>query len=261
METLVSASGRSWIDEREFVGQSSKESLTINFPFERITYDGPFEFQSFKKEPFWFFKKLPKGNFVEIGLNRAGRHYVKLFLEDHEFPTKWTSDEDISEIIEALKTKLVGRFERSHARHIEDMAAKKKADEERVKYLERRSYFKRFSKRVRSIYQDSRKSDKKYGRENDLNLETIASLIDASSCSYCGFRDEKTIMTLDRVDSAIGHLKDNVVPSCYDCNLMRANMPYEPWVRFFAPAMKDARKSGLLGDWARVVRKKKVNHD
>lgn len=96
------------------------------------------------------------------------------------------------------------------------------------------------------IWQDSRKSDKKRGFDNDLTKEFIAEQI-AKGCSYCG--ETELRMTLDRIDNEKGHTMGNTVPACIRCNYVRRNMPYEAWV-VVARAMKRARKQGLFGDWA-----------
>lgn len=95
------------------------------------------------------------------------------------------------------------------------------------------------------IWNDSRESDKKKGRENDLTKEFIAEQI-AKGCSYCG--ETELRMTLDRIDNGIGHLQANVVPACIRCNYVRGNMPHKAWV-VVARAMKRARKQELFGDW------------
>src|SRR5262249_8563574 len=57
------------------------------------------------------------------------------------------------------------------------------------------------------IWRDSRKSDKKNGYENDLTKEFIEAAI-ADGCAYCG--ESGLRMTLDRIDNAKGHTRENV---------------------------------------------------
>lgn len=97
----------------------------------------------------------------------------------------------------------------------------------------------------RWILQDSRRSDRKRGTENDLTKEFIAALI-ADGCRYCGETDLR--MTLDRVDNERGHTKDNVVPACIRCNYVRGNMPHKAWVEV-SKGMTAAREKGLFGEW------------
>lgn len=100
------------------------------------------------------------------------------------------------------------------------------------------------------IYWDSRKTDRKHGRKNDLTKEYIATQI-AKGCSYCG---EKSLrMTLDRIDNTLGHTQTNTVPACIRCNYVRGNMPYEAW-KVVARAMKRAVEKELFGDWTGRVR-------
>jgi len=92
---------------------------------------------------------------------------------------------------------------------------------------------------------DSKGSDRKGHRSNDLTLEYVSALI-ANGCSYCG---ETTLrMTLDRVDNAIGHTKVNVVPACIRCNYLRRDMPFTTWM-FLVPRVKEAVALGLFGTW------------
>lgn len=98
---------------------------------------------------------------------------------------------------------------------------------------------------VRFILEDSRKSDRKHKRSNDLTREWVAELI-AQPCCYCG--DTSLRMTLDRIDNTIGHFRSNVVPACIRCNYARGAMPYKAWL-CLVPGLRAAREQGLFGDW------------
>ena len=119
-----------------------------------------------------------------------------------------------------------------------------------------RTYRADLSKADRFIYADSRQSDERAGRENNLTREFIRQCI-SSGCSYCG--ETALRITLDRKDNSIGHLTSNVVPACARCNFTRGNMPYEAWV-LVAPGMRAAREAGTFGTWAgpRVGAKRKA---
>lgn len=97
----------------------------------------------------------------------------------------------------------------------------------------------------RWILEDSRKSDKKKKRENDLTKEFIDRLI-ANGCCYCG--ETSLRMTLDRTDNTKGHLQSNVRPACMRCNYARGSMPYEAWL-LLADGMRRARELGLFDNW------------
>lgn len=96
-----------------------------------------------------------------------------------------------------------------------------------------------------TILWDTRCSDKKHGCENDLDKEWIRETISAG-CFYCG--EISLRMTLDRIDNAVGHIKNNLHPACLRCNYFRRDMPFEAWITI-APAVKAARESGLFGSW------------
>ncbi len=98
---------------------------------------------------------------------------------------------------------------------------------------------------ARWIMVDSRKTDKKAGRQNDLTREFVDALI-VGGCAYCG--ENKLRMTLDRKDNSLGHLQSNVTPACVRCNYLRRDMPYDAWLEI-APAVREAKEKGLFGNW------------
>jgi hypothetical protein len=111
----------------------------------------------------------------------------------------------------------------------------------------RREYF---------IHIDSKGSDKKNGREYGLSEDMIRGLL-SKECSHCG--EEEGQMTLDRIDNDIGHVPENVVTSCYRCNMVRGSMPIEAW-ELFKPVMRAAREKGLFGSWAsKPLRRRRDN--
>lgn len=105
------------------------------------------------------------------------------------------------------------------------------------------------------IYQESRKSDKKRGMENNLTKEYILSSI-AEGCCYCG--ETELRMTMDRIDNTIGHLMANCVPACIRCNYARGNMPYKAWL-ILCPGIRQARECGAFGSWTGRARCVDVN--
>lgn len=100
------------------------------------------------------------------------------------------------------------------------------------------------------IWIDTRKSDRKAGRENDLTKEFIEDQI-SKGCFYCG--EAEIRMTLDRIDNDIGHTQGNVVPCCIRCNYVRGAMPYAAWV-LVAKSMREARMKNLFGEWTGRIR-------
>ena len=94
------------------------------------------------------------------------------------------------------------------------------------------------------IYVDSRSSDRKFGRANDLTRDFIREQLAVGECSYCVERNLR--MTLDRIDNDLGHLQTSVVIACIRCNYARRDMPYQAWL-VVAPAMRAARQTGLFG--------------
>jgi hypothetical protein len=120
--------------------------------------------------------------------------------------------------------------------------------EDSRKYYERhkalirlRDKHRRRSDVARTIFDDTRKADRKAARANDLDLEFVRALV-AEPCRYCG--DESLRKTIDRVDNDLGHVRDNVVPACERCNYVRRNMPHAAWL-IVAVAARGAYQESL----------------
>lgn len=110
-------------------------------------------------------------------------------------------------------------------------------------------------KRAMWIKADARTADRRRGMKNDLTLEFIESLI-GLPCSYCG--DTALQMTLDRIDNSQGHNRSNVVASCIRCNMIRRDMPHDAWL-LIVPAIRNARKLGMFGDWTGSIHKSRCS--
>jgi SOS response regulatory protein OraA/RecX len=92
---------------------------------------------------------------------------------------------------------------------------------------------------------DSRKNDRKYGREFNLTLEFVETLF-KQPCSYCG--TTKIVPSPDRIDNDKGHTIENVVPCCRRCNYLRRDIPFPAWL-VIAKAVKECHEKGLLDNY------------
>lgn len=77
-------------------------------------------------------------------------------------------------------------------------------------------------------------SDKKYNRYDANNfidfcfLYTLVEENDVPICIYCScelqfIECNNTLVTIERIDNNIGHIKSNCVLACYSCNITRGN--------------------------------------
>jgi hypothetical protein len=88
------------------------------------------------------------------------------------------------------------------------------------KYLElAKKYIK--DNREKKLLYTYRLLDKKHNFVCNLTETWIKENITSHSCTYCG--DTKRI-GCDRIDNTKGHTINNVVPACYNCNLVRNNI-------------------------------------
>jgi hypothetical protein len=72
-----------------------------------------------------------------------------------------------------------------------------------------------------------RKNAKQRGLLFELQYEYYESNLWGKPCHYCGIDLEAT--GLDRKDSKGGYTKNNIVPSCLNCNSKKGTTPYEEY--------------------------------
>lgn len=65
--------------------------------------------------------------------------------------------------------------------------------------------------------------------EVDFNAQWIVDNIFSKQCVYCGESDWHKL-GCDRKDNSKGHVKDNVVPCCYHCNVKKHSMNYHEYL-------------------------------
>ena len=86
-------------------------------------------------------------------------------------------------------------------------------------------------KKKLSSYKQQDRTKKKHDADKFITLTSLVQKLVESQlkCHYCqdmvhitgDKKREKKQWTLDRVDNNLGHLEDNVVIACLDCNLKR----------------------------------------
>lgn len=77
-------------------------------------------------------------------------------------------------------------------------------------------------KAVAILYQHKRWDSSK-GYDCDIDIDFIVKAL-GKDCVYCG----KKASNVDRIDCNKGHSKDNCVPCCGRCNMVRSNrIPYD----------------------------------
>lgn len=74
--------------------------------------------------------------------------------------------------------------------------------------------------RASKLCSSYRIKDKQRNRINDIDKDWFLKNISRKECFYCG--DTKNI-GLDRIDNNKGHTKDNVIPCCIECNIVRSD--------------------------------------
>ena len=85
--------------------------------------------------------------------------------------------------------------------------------------------------RAHMLLNGYRREDKKYNRgETIITPEWVVDNIFSQPCHYCGETDWRNL-GCDRIDNALPHTPDNVVPCCCDCNKKKARYEYDEYMR------------------------------
>lgn len=84
--------------------------------------------------------------------------------------------------------------------------------------------------RAKNLVNSYKQNDKKYDRgECTLTTKWIIDNIFSQKCIYCGESDWKKL-GCDRKDNSKPHTEDNVVCSCWDCNIKRQKKTFEEFL-------------------------------
>ena len=85
--------------------------------------------------------------------------------------------------------------------------------------------------RANTLVRSYNSADKKYNRgECTLTGQWIVDNIFTKTCHYCGEDDWKKL-GCDRIDNALPHTPENVLPCCKDCNLKKGTTEYNEFMR------------------------------
>jgi hypothetical protein len=71
------------------------------------------------------------------------------------------------------------------------------------------------------LFHAYRSFDAKRGLATDISAQWIRENVLRAACSYCGTTEET--LGCDRLDNAVGHTVDNIVPACGTCNRVRGD--------------------------------------
>lgn len=110
----------------------------------------------------------------------------------------------------------------------------------------KRNYKEEYKKRTKESKLKNwyRNEDIKKGREFNLTLEQVKVLIE-QPCFYCGIEPANGI---DRKNSDIGHINGNIIPSCYHCNMILGDIPYNGKL-LLREGLRQLREKGFYDIW------------
>jgi len=83
--------------------------------------------------------------------------------------------------------------------------------------------------------------DIKKGLQNSLTQEDILKIIN-TPCTYCGFPSTG----FDRIDNSKGHILENCVPACKECNVARMNNFTYDEMKIIGLSIKKIKENRLL---------------
>lgn len=92
-------------------------------------------------------------------------------------------------------------------------------------YENNRARISQFSKTIEGRYRTYKASAKKRGFLFQITKEEFGFFI-GKPCNYCG----EIAFGIDRLNSSLGYIKDNIVSCCRDCNWMKSNKSIEDFI-------------------------------
>lgn len=113
----------------------------------------------------------------------------------------------------------------------------KECQRERVRKKRTRKRYK-----VNEYFYRYKRTDNDKNRENDLDKEFLSNAM-KSICFYC---EDIERIGLDRINNNIGHLKNNVVPCCYSCNVLRSNEFFHEEMILMGKVLKTIKENRKL---------------
>ena len=92
-------------------------------------------------------------------------------------------------------------------------------------------YYQTQKGRANQLLNNYKRNDKDINRgECTLTADWIVEHIFSQPCHYCGKTDWHEL-GCDRIDNALPHTPDNVVPCCWDCNIKKQKTPYDEFMK------------------------------
>ena len=90
------------------------------------------------------------------------------------------------------------------------------------------------------VFHKYREVAKRCGRNFDLEFE-LFNLCRMQKCHYCG-KEQTKGNGIDRIDSSKGYNKDNILPCCRTCNVMKMAHSYSDFLKHISTIYKNLIK-------------------
>lgn len=85
-----------------------------------------------------------------------------------------------------------------------------------------REFRRKYRKTPKGKYEVYKSSAKLRGYDFEIDFELFSSIL-TQDCHYCGSKSSNGV---DRANNDTGYTKENSLPCCKTCNLMKRDLPY-----------------------------------
>jgi hypothetical protein len=140
---------------------------------------------------------------------------------------------------------------------------------------EKRNYKQEYFKNINVYYNQYITGAISRNLKFDLTRDEFTNIV-TKPCNYCGTNIENEVNGIDRIDSCIGYTKENSVPACETCNVMKNDLSLEEFIEHIKliythitsstiPVVKHTAHSGVKTSFIRpreiveFYRKKKLD--
>jgi len=100
---------------------------------------------------------------------------------------------------------------------------------------------------IKRRYKQLTQKARRFKKRLSISIDLYTQLVSINQCYYCnGPLEPTTGHSLDRIDNAKGYLRENVVPCCGSCNLLRGSLLTPEETRDIVSYLKKKRKTDLI---------------
>ena len=119
----------------------------------------------------------------------------------------------------------------------------KEVEEQRIR--KERDFNKERKNNIMRHYNEYRRSAILRNLQFELNENLFEELVN-SHCHYCNTYDKDKVIGIDRINSLLGYIENNVLPCCATCNHLKGDLQYDEFLELIVKICNNMKIKGNL---------------